>query len=144
MPDDLLHTAAEVIKHRHKERRNGGKLVLQSGECEANRVADLMIQSQQEESRAWVSNNVKSKSSQWLNESEVSRHSESCSIQLSHFTESLEKRLIAINLQHRQNYSLLLYQHGWQMRIKMVRVMLLWLEEIQTQMTAGPDGTQMD
>lgn len=39
--------------------------------------------------------NVKSKSSQWLNGSEVGCHYESCSIQLSHFTESLKK--IAFN-----------------------------------------------
>lgn len=53
--------------------------------------------------------NVKSKSSQPLNEvtSEVDCYSESSSIQLSHFTESLKRFLIGINLQEQQNHLLL-------------------------------------
>lgn len=51
--------------------------------------------------------NVKSKSFQLLNESEVGCYSQSSSIQLSHFSESLKRLLIAINLQQQQHCLLL-------------------------------------
>lgn len=92
--------------------------------------------------------NVNSKSSQPLNEvtCEVGCYSESSSIQLSHFNESLKKLLIAINLPQQQNLLITVVSTWLTDEDGDNYVMMTGDDTDVENMTVetGPDGTQTD
>lgn len=114
-PADLLHTPTEVIKKHHSLKNKNREPSVRRGDAikwgrKWNKLSLWSLDSIQKAAmQSFSLINVKSKSSQPLNEvtSEVDCYSESSSIQLSHFTESLKRFLIGINLQEQQNHLLL-------------------------------------